>query len=92
MDQIVVVGLGLSELVALSGHVMTGEIGKMKLVWVSDFQGSRFSALSYQVSRCRGVQASTRQYPYRIGLVSRGALTSSGSGPSLACPGFKCVR
>lgn len=29
MDQIVVVGLGLSELVALSGHVMTGEMVKM---------------------------------------------------------------
>lgn len=55
MDQIVVVGLGLSELVALSGHVMMDE--RWKSVWMSDFQGRNILAPEVKVSRCSGVKA-----------------------------------
>jgi hypothetical protein len=53
----VVVGLGLSELVALSGHVILGE--SWKIVWMSDFQGRNLWSLGVKVSRCSGVKASS---------------------------------
>lgn len=57
MDQIVVVGLGLSELVALSGHVMTGEMVKMCkmggcLIYQAELCDPCLSGV--EVSRCQG--------------------------------------